>query len=53
MGSAYYEVIAVDDGSEDNTYGELCKIKDRRFKIIRLHKHQGKCFALYEGGEDL
>lgn len=44
-----YEIIIVDDGSIDNTYNELKKIKDRRFKIIHLKKQMGKCFALYEG----
>lgn len=44
-----YEVIAVDDASKDNTCNELMKIKDRRFKIILLKEHRGKCFALYKG----
>lgn len=49
MNGIDYEVIAVDDGSTDNTYNELREIKDRRFKITRLPEHRGQCFALYEG----
>lgn len=49
MGKIDYEVIAVDDCSTDNTYNELRKLRNNKFKIIRLKEHRGKCFALYEG----
>ncbi len=49
MGRIDYEFIAVDDGSTDKTPDELRKVKDRRFKIISLGKHRGKCFALFAG----
>lgn len=44
-----YEVVAVDDGSGDNTCRELMGISDGRLKVICLKRHAGKCFALYEG----
>jgi glycosyltransferase involved in cell wall biosynthesis len=44
-----YEVIFVDDGSTDDTYKNLLKIKDTRFKVIHLKKHKGKDFAVYKG----
>ena len=44
-----YEVIAVDDGSTDDTYNEFRKIKDRRFKIVGLKEHRSQSFALYKG----
>ncbi len=38
-----FEVIIVDNGSADNTIGELVKVraKDSRFKIIQLTKNEG------------
>jgi dolichol-phosphate mannosyltransferase len=44
-----YEVMFVDDGSTDNTRSEFVKAGDRRFRLISLGKHMGKCFALYRG----
>lgn len=49
MGERDYEVIIVDDGSTDDTYAELMKIRDDRLKIIALKEHRGKSFACYEG----
>ncbi|MBN2331150.1 MAG: glycosyltransferase family 2 protein [Candidatus Aenigmarchaeota archaeon] len=49
MNGIDYEVVAVDDGSTDNTYNELRGIRDRRVKIIRMNEHRGKCFALHMG----
>jgi len=49
MGKLDYEVIIVDDASTDDTYEELKRIEDRRFRVMRLRRHRGKCFALYEG----
>lgn len=39
------ELIVVDDGSSDNTEEILLKIKDKRFKYIKLEKNMGACFA--------
>lgn len=52
MGRTDYEVIAVDDGSSDSTYSELRRIKDRRFRVMRLRENQGKSLALYRGLEE-
>ena len=39
-----FEIIFVDDGSEDNTFVELKKLKQRiaHVKIIKLRTNQGK-----------
>lgn len=44
-----YEIIFVDDASEDNTFRLLEKISSnyKNVKIIRLSEHQGKEIALY------
>ncbi len=49
MGKEDYEIIAVDDGSNDKTLAELLRIKDNAFRVIRMKKRLGKSFALYEG----
>lgn len=41
-----YEIIFVDDGSTDKTYGELNSIKDSKLHIIRFKKNRGKTTAL-------
>lgn len=51
MGRIDYEIIAIDDGSIDNTPKNIRKINDRRFKKTHLKKHMGQCFALYHGIE--
>jgi len=46
------EVIAIDDGSNDNTYGKLRLAKKRYgeyIRIIRFKKNLGKRLALYSG----
>lgn len=43
-----YEVIAVNDGSSDNTLNELNKIKDKKWKVLDL-RHKGKDYAVYTG----
>ena len=46
-----YEVIFVDDGSEDNSFLELIKLreKDKNIKIIRLSKNYGSHIAILAG----
>lgn len=49
MGGLDYEIMFVDDGSKDKTYSNAMMINSDKLKIIRLEKHKGKCFALYQG----
>ena len=46
-----WEVILVDDGSTDRTYGRAVEqsASDRRFKIVRLSRNFGHQFALSAG----
>ena len=46
-----YEIIFVDDGSQDGTYAELCRIYsiDRNINILRLAKNYGQSAALAAG----
>jgi glycosyltransferase involved in cell wall biosynthesis len=44
-----YEVIFVDDGSTDNTLGELKKLKYSNLHIIELRKNYGQSLALMAG----
>jgi len=48
-----YEVIFIDDGSQDNTFGILKKIhsKDKNVKVIRFRSNLGKSLALKAGFE--
>ena len=48
-----FEIIFVDDGSEDNTFIELKKLKQRilHVKIIKLRTNQGKSTAYSAGFE--
>ncbi|MEK6889817.1 MAG: glycosyltransferase family 2 protein [Nanoarchaeota archaeon] len=43
-----YEVIVVNDGSNDGTLLELNKIKDKKWKVLDL-EHKGKDYAVYAG----
>ncbi|MBI4167936.1 MAG: glycosyltransferase [Candidatus Aenigmarchaeota archaeon] len=43
------EIIVVDDGSEDGTYEIANSIKNRRLKIFRVPKKQGKGAAVMKG----
>lgn len=44
-----YEVIYVNDGSSDNTLGELNKLKDKNTIIIDLNRNYGQATALDAG----
>lgn len=48
-----YEVVFVDDGSKDNTFKNLEKLRkiDKRVKIIKLRGNWGKSVALQTGFE--
>jgi len=43
------EVIVVDDGSVDNTFEQVCKIKDQNIKIIRNYRNYGKGYSVKRG----
>lgn len=44
-----YEIIIVDDGSDDNTWNEIkeCKIIDSKIYWIRMNTSQGQAVAMY------
>ena len=44
-----FELIFVNDGSKDNTLGEVSKIKDKRLKIKTYTINKGKGYALKYG----
>jgi len=46
-----YEMIFIDDGSRDNTFGVLCQLhqEDPRVKAVRLRKNFGQTAALAAG----
>lgn len=43
------EIIVVDDGSSDNTYGIAKSVKNKRLKVVRLSERSGKGAAVAEG----
>ena len=43
------EIILVNDGSTDNTYFKIKKIKNNSIKIINIKKKHGKSFAVRQG----
>ena len=49
LGDMDYEIIFVDDGSEDGTLRELKKLKNERLQIIELRKNYGQSLALMAG----
>jgi len=44
-----FEAIFVDDGSTDNTRGEILKIDDPRFLLVELKRNYGQSSALQAG----
>ncbi|OGD27883.1 MAG: glycosyl transferase [Candidatus Aminicenantes bacterium RBG_13_63_10] len=50
LGSSY-EIIFIDDGSRDNSFGVLSRLqkKDRRVKVLRLRKNFGQTAAMSAG----
>ncbi len=46
-----YEIIVVDDGSDDGTHQALRRIaqKSDKIKVVKLNSHQGKGLALKQG----
>ncbi|AEF19744.1 MULTISPECIES: glycosyltransferase family 2 protein [unclassified Hydrogenobaculum] len=46
-----YEIIAVDDGSTDNTFNKLKEIasKDKRLKVISFKRNYGQTAAMFAG----
>ena len=44
-----FEIVAVNDGSSDNTSKTLDKIQYKNFRIINNDKNQGKGFSLIKG----
>lgn len=42
------EIIAVNDGSNDNTAEQLDQVKDKRVRVINLEKNRGKGAAIQE-----
>ncbi|MCO6478198.1 MAG: glycosyltransferase family 2 protein [Phaeodactylibacter sp.] len=46
-----YEVVYVDDGSTDNTLGELYRIRHPRLKVVEFRKNYGQSLALMAGIE--
>jgi len=44
-----YEIVYVDDGSEDGTIRELKTIQDERLKVVELKKNYGQSLALMAG----
>lgn len=48
------EVVFVDDGSRDGSYGELCRIQqgDSRVRVVRLRRNFGKSAALQAGFQE-
>jgi glycosyltransferase involved in cell wall biosynthesis len=46
-----YEIVFIDDGSTDNTYDKILKLrkKDKRVKVIKFRGNWGKSLALQAG----
>lgn len=52
--SLIYEIIFVDDGSKDKSFGEICDIakQDSNVKVIRFTRNFGQVSAIYAGYEE-
>ena len=46
-----YEIVYVDDGSADNTLGELYSVQHPRLKVVEFRKNYGQSLALMAGIE--
>lgn len=44
-----YEIIVVDDGSHDETYRNVSRLKSSKIKVLRYEKNQGKGHAVRYG----
>jgi len=43
-----FEICISDDFSQDNTWSEICKYRDRRIKKVRLKKNKGAVFNTWK-----
>ena len=43
------EIILINDGSDDNTYYKIKRLKKKSIKVINLKKNHGKSFAVRQG----
>jgi glycosyltransferase involved in cell wall biosynthesis len=46
-----FEIIVVDDGSTDDTFGQIETINDSRVRVLRHQQNQGKGGAIHSGIE--
>ena len=46
-----YEIVAIDDGSRDNTFNEAKEIKSSKLKVYRYKENKGKGYALKYGAK--
>ena len=46
-----YEIVLVDDGSKDNSYGVMCSLaeKDKKIRLVKLSKNNGSYLAILAG----
>ena len=48
-GGGHYEIIAVNDGSNDGTLKQIQSLEHDHFKIVSYKKNQGKGYAVQQG----
>jgi len=44
-----YEIILIDDGSTDNTFGVINRVSNKKIKIFQNSKNQGQSFSIHKG----